>query len=137
MRAFVNPSAYGGPFWTPITPKTGSLFHADQHYRITIVLTDNGTHFTTPGAGGSAAPLIVEALAKGEPVWAHAFEYACAQFGVEHRLTKPKHPWTNGQVERMNRTIKDASVSKADVARLHEDLVAATCYLPPATCSCG
>ena len=47
-------------------------------YSINIVLTDNGTHFTTPGAGGSAVPLIVEALAKGEAVWAHSFEYACA-----------------------------------------------------------
>jgi len=66
-------------------------------YKINIVLTDNGTHFTTPGAGGSATPLIVEALAKGETVWAHAFEYACAKLGIEHRTTKPKHPWTNGQ----------------------------------------
>jgi hypothetical protein len=30
----------------------------------------------------------------------------------EHRLTKPNHPWTNGQVERMNRTIKDATVKR-------------------------
>ena len=81
-------------------------------YSVNIVLTDNGTHFTTPGAGGSAVPLIVEALAKGEAVWAHSFEYACAQLGIEHRLTKPKHPWTNGQVERMNRTIKDATVKR-------------------------
>jgi hypothetical protein len=29
-----------------------------------------------------------------------------------HRLTKPRHPWTNGQVERMNRTIKDATVKR-------------------------
>jgi transposase InsO family protein len=81
-------------------------------YRIHTVLTDNGTHFTTPGAGGSAASLIAEALAKGEPVWAHAFEYACATLGIQHRTTKPKHPWTNGQVERMNRTIKDATVKR-------------------------
>eukprot|EP01035_Chromulina_nebulosa_P035772 gene35772-48106_t len=81
-------------------------------YKINIVLTDKGTHFTTPGAGGSAAPLIVEALAKGERVWAHAFEYACATLGIEHRTPKPKHPWTNGQVERMNRTIKDATVKR-------------------------
>lgn len=32
--------------------------------------------------------------------------------GIEHRLTKPNHPWTNGQVERMNRTIKEATVKR-------------------------
>jgi transposase InsO family protein len=26
----------------------------------------------------------------------------CRQNGIEHRLTKPSHRWTNGQVERMN-----------------------------------
>ncbi len=30
----------------------------------------------------------------------------------EDHLTKPNHPWTNGQVERMNRTIKDATVKR-------------------------
>jgi transposase InsO family protein len=43
---------------------------------------------------------------------AHAFEYACALNGIDHRLIKPKHPWTNGQVERMNRTIKEATVKR-------------------------
>jgi hypothetical protein len=47
-------------------------------YKVNIVLTDNGTHLTTPGAEGSAAPLIVEAFAKEEPVWAYSFKYACA-----------------------------------------------------------
>jgi len=73
------------------------------------VLTDNGIKFTTPGAGGSAVPLIKEAIANGERFWAHAFEYTCATSDIEHRTTKPKHPWTNGQVERMNRTIKEAT----------------------------
>ena len=29
-----------------------------------------------------------------------------------HRTIKPRHPWTNGQVERMNRTIKEAFVKR-------------------------
>ena len=81
-------------------------------YRVHTVLTDNGTHFTTPGNTASAAPLIKAALDAGETVWAHAFEYACAQNDVDRRLTKPRHPWTNGQVERMNRTLKDATVRR-------------------------
>ena len=40
------------------------------------------------------------------------FDLRCDRFGIEHRLTQPKHPWTNGQVERMNRTIKEATVKR-------------------------
>jgi transposase InsO family protein len=81
-------------------------------YKVHTVLTDHGIHFTTPSNTASAAPLIKKALARGETVWAHAFEFACAQNNVDHRLTKPRHPWTNGQVERMNRTLKDATVRR-------------------------
>jgi hypothetical protein len=81
-------------------------------YKIHTVLTDNGTHFTTPGNISSAAPLIKEAIARGEIFRAHSFELACAQNDIDHRLTKPRHPWTNGQVERMNRTLKDATVRR-------------------------
>lgn len=37
---------------------------------------------------------------------------SAANTAIEHKLTKVKHPWTNGQVERMNRTIKDATVKR-------------------------
>ena len=40
------------------------------------------------------------------------FDMICQANGIEHRLTKPNHPWTNGQVERMNRTIKEATVKR-------------------------
>ena len=43
-------------------------------YRVHTVLTDNGTQFTTPGNTASAAPLIKEAIARGELFRAHAFE---------------------------------------------------------------
>jgi transposase len=76
------------------------------------VLTDNGQHFTTPGNIASAAPLIREAMDRGEAFRAHSFELACAQNNIEHRLTKPYHPWTNGQVERMNRPLKEATVRR-------------------------
>ena len=63
--------------------------------------------------GNSWSPVeIREMIAEQKPFRAHAFEYACATNDVDHRLTKPKHPWTNGQVERMNRTIKDATVKR-------------------------
>ena len=81
-------------------------------YRIHTVLTDNGIHFTDPRSPGSAVFAIKQAIAAGEIFRAHAFAYACAENDIEHRLTKPKHPWTNGQVERMNRTIKDATVKR-------------------------
>ncbi len=32
----------------------------------------------------------------------------CKANGIELCPTKPNHPWTNGQVERMNQPIKDA-----------------------------
>ena len=45
----------------------------------------------------------------------------CIENGIEHRLTKIKHPWTNGQVERMNRTIKEATVQRFHYDR-HDQL---------------
>jgi transposase InsO family protein len=81
-------------------------------YKVHTVLTDNGVQFTTPGNVASAAKDIREALDRGELVWAHGFELACAQNDIHHRLTKPNHPWTNGQVERMNRTLKEATVRR-------------------------
>src|SRR5918993_1092181 len=81
-------------------------------YRIHTVLTDNGTHFTDPTGDGWTPEDIRAMRAAKVPFRCHSFEAACADLDVEHRLTKPRHPWTNGQVERMNRTIKDATVKR-------------------------
>ena len=76
-------------------------------YRIHTVLTDNGIQFTT----------------RKRDIWdsRHIFDRVCDEHGIEHRLTKVNHPWTNGQVERMNRTIKDATVKRYHY-RSHDEL---------------
>jgi transposase InsO family protein len=40
----------------------------------------------------------------------HIFDRVCRENGITHKLTRPYHPWTNGQAERMNRTVKDATI---------------------------
>lgn len=40
----------------------------------------------------------------------HVCDQVCDEHGLAHRFTKPAHPWTNGQAERMNRPLKAATV---------------------------
>jgi hypothetical protein len=35
------------------------------------------------------------------------FDMRCRDTGIEHRLTKIRRAWTLGQVERLNRTLKE------------------------------
>ena len=72
-------------------------------YHIHTVLTDNGIQF---------ADLPKNRNGPTARFRGHPFDRTCWRHGIEHRLTKPNHPWTNGQVERMNRTIKDATVKR-------------------------
>ena len=75
-------------------------------YRIHTVLTDNGVQF------------IPHDRKAAEGFVSHVFGRVCAERGIEHRLTKPDHPWTNGQAERMVRTIKEATVRSFHSASL-------------------
>jgi transposase InsO family protein len=76
----------------------GFLRHLIGHvpYRIHTLLIDNGIQFANQERHKWAFKLL--------------FDRVCDQHQIEHRLTKLKHPWTNGQVERMNRTLKEATV---------------------------
>lgn len=84
---------------------------------IHTVLTDKGIQFTNRACDRHA--------------FEHIFDRVCDDNGIEHRLTKVKHPWTNGQVEPMNRTIKEATVKRFhyddhDQLRRHlDDFIAA------------
>jgi hypothetical protein len=40
------------------------------------------------------------------------FDMAYEDDGMEHQLTKPNRPWGNGQIQRITRTIKDATVKR-------------------------
>ena len=65
--------------------------------KITKLLTDNGKEFTDR----------LFASREREPSGNHEFDQLCQELSIEHRLTKPRTPRTNGMVERFNGRIAD------------------------------
>ncbi len=90
-------------------------FACGSSYQVHTILTDNGIQFAEQPRNRNTI--------YSRPI---RFDMICEANGIEHRLTKPNHPWRdedqetirwivfprNGQVERMNRTIKDATVKR-------------------------
>ncbi|UWF59418.1 IS481 family transposase [Brucella sp. 2716] len=75
-------------------------------HKIHTVLTDNGVQF-------------VQHDKRAENGFVgHIFGAVCSENGIEHRQTKPYHPWTNGQAERMARTIKEATIKSFHYASI-------------------
>ncbi|MDR2268149.1 MAG: integrase core domain-containing protein [Holosporaceae bacterium] len=80
-------------------------------YKIHTILTDNGQQFTN--------------LEHQKYEFPHVFDRVCKEHNIEHRKTQPAHPWTNGHVERMNKTIKEATLKRYHYSshdQLHEHL---------------
>ncbi|MCX7953162.1 MAG: integrase core domain-containing protein, partial [Deltaproteobacteria bacterium] len=70
-------------------------------FKIRTILTDNGIEFT------------YSLLPKGKrPQEEHPFDQECVREGIEHRLTKFRHPYTNGMVEAFNKKVKNGTVRK-------------------------
>jgi len=73
-------------------------------HTIHTVLTDNGIQFA------DNHPVDEEAEAKAVAYWAtqdrpriyrwHSFDWACEQTKIEHRLTKPRCPWTTDVIDK-------------------------------------
>jgi len=70
--------------------------HAAAPMKIVKILTNNGSQFTDR----------FTCKAK-EPSGEHAFDQACQTYAIEHRLIPPRHPQTNGMVERFNGRISE------------------------------
>jgi transposase InsO family protein len=64
--------------------------------KISKILTDNGSQFTDRFSTKDKKP-------SGD----HAFDQACTSMAIEHRLAPPRHPQTNGMVERFNGRINE------------------------------
>ena len=64
--------------------------------KIKTILTDNGSQFTDRFTSTAKTP-------SGQ----HVFDLACVSLDIEHRLCPPRHPQTNGMVERFNGRISD------------------------------
>lgn len=88
-------------------------------YRIHTVLTDNGMAFADLPKNRNKS---IHAF-----LGMHIFGRVCNESGIRHKLTKPYHPWTNGQAERMNRTIK--AFHYPDLNSLKAHVLAFACVL--------
>lgn len=63
---------------------------------------DNGSQFTDRFTSNKRDP-----DGKRIPSGDHVFDVQCKQFEIEHRLIPPRHPQTNGMVERFNGRISE------------------------------
>jgi transposase len=77
-------------------------FLAHFPHRVHTILTDNGSEFTDRFA------VDKKDKPHDRPSGEHPFDRVCAKRKIDHRLTRPYRPQTNGLVERFNRRIVEA-----------------------------
>jgi transposase InsO family protein len=77
-------------------------FLAHFPHRVHTILTDNGAEFTDRFA------VDMKNKPPGKPSGKHPFDLICTNHKIDHRLTRPYRPQTNGLVERFNRRIAEA-----------------------------
>lgn len=87
-------------------------------FYITHVLSDNGLEFTDKFVGK-------EKKVSGN----HDFDVLCTEEEIEHRLTAPFTPKTNGMVERANKTIKDHTIKIEEYKNVNELVASLNSFL--------
>ena len=86
-------------------------------FAITHILTDNGLEFTNRLIMSKKGNLCTKDS---------LLDIKCNENKIEHRLTKPSTPKTNGMVERVNGTIKNNTILKneyKDKSQMNDDLI--------------
>ncbi len=89
---------------------------------ITHILTDNGLEFTNRLIRSKKGNLCQKPS---------KMDIKCADKNIEHRLTKPSTPKTNGMVERVNGTIKNNTILKTKYQNKYEmetDMINFLCF---------
>ena len=82
-------------------------------YQVHIILTERALSAMGPRVMASGIPFA------GQPGNRNTLyprplrlDMICEADGIEHRLTKPHHPWSDGQAKPTNRTIRAATVGR-------------------------
>jgi len=89
-------------------------------FGITHVLTDNGLEFTNRLIKSKKGNLCTKPS---------KLDAVCEEHKIDHRLTKPATPKTNGMVERVNGTIKNGTILKEKYENKNEMVSALNVFL--------
>jgi transposase InsO family protein len=89
-------------------------------FGITHVLTDNGLEFTNRLIKSKKGSLCTKPS---------KLDVVCENNNIDHRLTKPATPKTNGMVERVNGTIKNGTILKEKYENKNEMILALNVFL--------
>lgn len=88
-----------------LRPETGYGHARSPQIALRVAITSKQRFF--PTCYGKEVTDRLFGLRKRGETGEHGFDKLCAALGIEHRLTSPKSPQTNGMIERVNGRIEE------------------------------